>query len=47
MQAHVELLLELQRKAAWLLLPLSFELSLLCASLDIYQMESDLSHAHA
>lgn len=39
--------LELQGEGAWLLLSLSFELSLLHDSLDIYQMESDLSRAQA
>lgn len=37
--------LEFQGEGAWLYLSLSFELSLLPDSLDIYQMESDLSHA--
>lgn len=36
------MLLEWQGEGAWLL-----ELSLLHDSLDVYQMESDLSHAHA
>lgn len=39
--------LELQAEGTWLLLSLSFELSLLHDSLDVYQMESDLSHAQA
>lgn len=37
--------LELQGEGAWLHLSLCFELSLLHDSLDVYQMESDLSHA--